>query len=185
MNYQTLTEEELLQHQQHFIDFAKNDIEYFKFIPAKLRNQKEFILNFIKYFEEYEVDPINPAIYSKPYVASYCKEMLATSLTLNNDREVVMKLAEKSISCLYHASDELKNDKEIALVAIKGHIENRVDSSHFSHYSLNVFSNEIKEKIFTMNSYSEIVNWLESELLYKELNEDLPSNNIEKKKVKI
>jgi hypothetical protein len=51
INYQALSEEELLNHQDDFIEFAKNDIEYFKFIPAKLRNQKKFIFNFIKYFD--------------------------------------------------------------------------------------------------------------------------------------
>ncbi len=185
MNYQTLTEEELLNHQQHFIDFAKNDIEYFKFIPAKLRNQKIFIFNFLDYLEKNEFDPENPAIYSKAYISAYSREILSSSLVLGSDREVVLRLAGKNIDCLNYVSGEFLNDREIALAAIKGYAQDGLNGAYFSHYKFNVFSNEIQEKIAKMSSHQEIISWLESELLYKELNSELDTKNTEKKKVKL
>lgn len=180
MNYQSLSEEELLNHQAHFIDFAKNDPDYFKFIPAKLRNQKEFIFNFIKYFED------KSEIYPKEYVGTYAKFILASSLIFNDDKEVVLKLTEKSSECVEYVSERLRADKEIALVAvISASKDSASNQHHFAHHTFRHFSDELKKKIFNLSNYDEVIKFLESEILYEKLYQDLPENQIATKRIKI
>lgn len=180
MNYQALSEEELLNHQSHFIDFAKNDPDYFKFIPAKLRNQKQFVLKFISYFDD------NPEIYPKDYVGTYCKFIIASSLVFNDDKEIILKLAEKSSACLEFASERLRADKEVVLAAVKAASKDAsVEQHHFERYTFRFVCNEIKEKLLKMSSYDEIIKYLESEILYEKLHQDLEENKTTTKRIKI
>lgn len=180
MNDPTLSEEELLNKQEDFIEFAKNDVEYFKFIPAKLRNQKQFILNFIKYFDK------NKEIYPATYLSGYCKEIIATSLVFNDDREIILKLTEKSSECLEFASERLRADKEIVLAAVKASSNNTPDGQrHFERYTFRFVSEELKEKLFKLSNYAEVIKFLESEILYDKLQQDLSENQVATKRIKI
>lgn len=180
MNYHYLNAEELLEHQDYFIDFAKNDIESFKFIPAKLRNQNEFILNFLNYFDNH------PEVYSEKYVSAYCKEIMGCSLVFGDDKDIVLKLTEKNSICVEYASERLRGDKEVVLVAVKASARDTNGNQHyFSHYTFRSFSEEIKEKLYKMNSYDEVIKYLESEILHDNLHLELVENKTVVKKIKI
>jgi methionyl-tRNA synthetase len=180
MNYQALNEEDLLNHQEHFIDFAKNDIDYFKFIPAKLRNQQEFILNFIQYLDSH------PQIYSDEYISRYCKEIMDSSLVYSDNKEVLMRLTDKNSNCFEYASDNLRCDKELILVAVKA--ASRANSNiqwNFNHYTFRHFPTDLQEKLSSMNSYDEVIKYLESEILHDNLLIELKENVNTTKKIKI
>jgi hypothetical protein len=74
----------------------------------------------------------------------------------------------------------------VVLAAVKASSQDTsVGQRHFERYTFRFVSEELKEKLFKMSSYDEVIKYLESEILYEKLHEDLAKNKTTTKRIKI
>lgn len=94
--------------------------------------------------------------------------------TYRADKELFSILVKKDGIILNYASDKLRNDKEIALIAFNAN----PDSIFF-------FSDELRTELQQKITKIEVIQYLETCILEKTLQTELANNNITTKKLKV
>ena len=103
---------------------SSKEITKFKYLSDELKDNKEFVMRFLKMcLEDERTSYYGYQIYSE------------LSKRLRDDKELLLLALRQGMTCISMASDRLKNDEEIAEIVAK-------DGYAFSHMSDNIKSNK-------------------------------------------
>ena len=102
----------------------ENDPYNINYASDRLKDSKEFILNFINMPHNYTLQWASDRLRDdKEVVLEAVKQggwaLEYTSDELKNDKEVVLEAVKQNGRALYYASDDLQDDKEVVLEAVK------------------------------------------------------------------
>ena len=166
----TLTQQQI----DRTIAKIKQDTHYYQSLPIEYRSNKEITLEAVNQYGlaldytsqklQNDKEVVLEAVKQNPF------SLQLTSKELKNDKEVVLTAAKQNGVSLQFASRELKNDKEVVLEAVKQNPG-----------SLRFASTEIKD----LCKDKDPVKVLESLVLSEQLEQDLPSQESNKKKMKL
>lgn len=145
--------------QEEYLAKIIEDPEFFRKINFMKLDHKEFVLK---------------AIDVLPKGESYLFRKISDNL--KDDKDVVLKMVEKSYVCMEFISRRLMKDKDVALVCLK----QEGSSLDYLHYDLvdELVENNIKEKIGAIK-YLEVCSFKE------ELNKELSKQEVQPKKIKL
>jgi hypothetical protein len=135
--------------EQDYLEMIKFTPNALRNVPKDLMSNREFILK--------AADVVN---------RDYPVFFKHIHYTYRADKELLLKLVVKDGKTLNHASDDLKNDKELALVAFK---EN--------HDSFFFFADELKKELKNRIEPEEVIQYLEACILKQALQKELFNNN--------
>lgn len=145
--------------QDKYLAKITEDPDFFRKINFIKLNNKEFVLK---------------AIDVLPKGQSYLFRKLPEAL--KDDKEVALKMVNKSYTCMEIISNRLMNDKDIALACLKQ------DGSSLEYLGYNLLDELIDNGVKDKNG---TIKWLEVFVLKNELETDLPKQEIQPKKIKI
>ena len=123
VNLEELELDELIDNKPFIMYKVFQDVSYLRIASERIKNDKDFMLNIVKYAGEaleYAPEKLrNDREIVLAAVKQNAKALEYASSELKNDKEVVLEVV-KQMGCLIHlASEGLRNNKEIVLTAVK------------------------------------------------------------------